>query len=878
MKPSVDGDGAVRAAAAPAPAAASPSASTAPPPLSLLPSSLPPSPSPSPQSPTQTATPSNNSSNSDSATAAGVACHAHYSRAVFPHCELISPRIALHWRIVDGGGNDNSSSSSNTNTTPSIVFGVDTDLPLLPPPPPPPPTSQTAPLRPPPPSPFTPMWLALGISDQGGMRGADIWALQVPAWTTTSTLDVDGDEDEDGGGDGGSSSSSSTSLNFTLTDMYSGDYVRPSSSEHQDVYLLRQPRWVSVEVAQRPVGGGEHQQQQAVDRRKETAPPLADLELREHDIRMTNFTVPLTTQDTYQCMRLELPHDRPKYHFLRQKALVDSDLVHHMFVFGCLGEGGPFGAGAGGKLPPLYEPYDCDEMVECRELITSWSRGAKELDIPTWYDAGIAFGGGEGLPRYAVLQVHYKVDRETVDAALAAEKAAKAAAVKAAKATGGAKSPRGDAVAVPSSPSSLVPVVDRSGFRLYYTEHLRTHDLGFLIVGFYADQPHLVPNYDLPQTVANVCPSACLSRLDAAATTPLGIFFHMHNLGDTAWIDVARGGQRVGTLSRARHYDYGFQGPSAVPSLQAAAIQRGDSLLTRCTYRPTRGASSHDVVWEMCNVYVPVVPKPRRVEVCMDMGRVVGELADGLDPATAGNYAVCGRMENIVAAAEGGGRFFEKLRAQGDVVEFNRTAEMAALTGAGGDGDGGGGGPTMAMTPACAVEGVGVGGGPVDTGRWLALLAVDGEASAAAAAAGAGASTTEAGAGAAAAPQFSVVATMATVATVALAAALAVALLVLGRWRQGGGRWGRGRHLMAVGAAAAWTADRPGGGGGSWLGAAKAMVAKLGGRGGGTAKAATAATGGGDAGGDDVYGMVKVEDWDGEEFDGDDDDDDDDED
>ncbi|KAJ3063264.1 hypothetical protein HDU98_000915, partial [Podochytrium sp. JEL0797] len=75
---------------------------------------------------------------------AAAACYENLPQSTFPNCVLIAPNYALHWAV-------NSS---------VIVFGVSVDVPSS-----------------------SNYWVGLGISQMGGMYGADIWMLLKNATT-----------------------------------------------------------------------------------------------------------------------------------------------------------------------------------------------------------------------------------------------------------------------------------------------------------------------------------------------------------------------------------------------------------------------------------------------------------------------------------------------------------------------------------------------------------------------------------------------------------------------------------------------------------------------------------------------------------------------
>jgi len=190
-------------------------------------------------------------------------------------------------------------------------------------------------------------------------------------------------------------------------------------------------------------------------------------------------------------------------------------------------------------------------------------------------------------------------------------------------------------------------IVDRSGFEFTFTERLRPHDLGYLIVGDSLEQqaapvqsrPQRLPAGHAEYEVSNFCPASCIRQMLPSAKSELHVVsttFHMHVKGVHEYLEVWRDGKRMGGISQP-YWDFEHQ--RALPAERGTVLHADDALLTRCVFN-TRNSTQlespyitgsaapggeQDVVGgfgtynkaeghfeEMCYAFVLVWPKPLR--------------------------------------------------------------------------------------------------------------------------------------------------------------------------------------------------------------------------------------------------------------------------
>jgi len=187
---------------------------------------------------------------------------------------------------------------------------------------------------------------------------------------------------------------------------------------------------------------------------------------------MKNYTIP-SARTTYACQSLRLPTDVKRHVIAIQPVIQEATraFVHHAIVHICVGNstffrdhvtpqkcGGEDEEGEGSS--PIGNPD-----AGCSGLMYSWAVGHSDWILPI--EAGLPVGPNATDIQQIILEVHY------------------------------------------DNPDMESGHVDSSGFRAFYTDTLREHDMGGVTLG-----DPLVTQSDLPGSSSQVhremtCPSAC---------------------------------------------------------------------------------------------------------------------------------------------------------------------------------------------------------------------------------------------------------------------------------------------------------------------------------------------------------------------------------
>ncbi|KAI8852729.1 PHM/PNGase F domain-containing protein [Chytridium lagenaria] len=238
------------------------------------------------------------------------------------------------------------------NTT--ITFGVDVDVPS---------TSKK--------------WIAFGLSEMGGMTGADIYILR--QYENSS---------------------------YYMQDSFSASFSTPTVDASQDVTLILPPEpsdTFTVFTFRRPVVSCDSNDLSIErDARVPVIWAFGDSSrgISKHamsdrgssEVILWDVTATLSTPPPPSNLR------SIDYHAIKYEGLAMSNLVHHIIIYGC----------SAPPSPPSFfgDLYPCESMdPSCNEFSFSWVPGAPPNSLPA--EAGIAFGTGPGASRYFAMQVHY---------------------------------------------------------------------------------------------------------------------------------------------------------------------------------------------------------------------------------------------------------------------------------------------------------------------------------------------------------------------------------------------------------------------------------------------------------------------------------------
>ncbi|CAM9200132.1 unnamed protein product [Discosporangium mesarthrocarpum] len=165
------------------------------------------------------------------------------------------------------------------------------------------------------------------------------------------------------------------------------------------------------------------------------------------------------------------------------------------------------------------------------------------------------------------------------------------------------------------NPEGEAGLTDSTAVRFYYTENLREHDAGALVLG---DPVLTLMDEPLVQGRSKYsfdCPSSCTEEsFQDDSVTIFAELLHMHELGRRMEVQQFRGGELV-RAADVEYYDFNYQG--AYPTrVVGATIEKGDSFEVECFYE-TPGALETSTVAstfglgsenEMCIAYVFYYP------------------------------------------------------------------------------------------------------------------------------------------------------------------------------------------------------------------------------------------------------------------------------
>ncbi|KAJ3024574.1 UNVERIFIED_CONTAM: hypothetical protein HDU68_007999 [Siphonaria sp. JEL0065] len=409
-----------------------------------------------------------------------IKCFESFSQNEFSNCKELSPLFALHWAIK----NDS-----------DITFGVDAGVA----------SNSNA-------------WVGVGISEMGGMFGADIWLLKrndsggydiQDSFSMTSALPVEDTIQNVQLLSQPTPSDTNTAFTFTRR-LKTCDEADHEIIEGQNYHVI----WAfgSTSSSSFSYHGANNRGNamatlyhsygtlDSYSMSLEAVEALAkSSNLKELEIKVPLNNIP-SNQTSYLCTHLEVPADR-KYHVVEYEPILTSNLVHHMILYACKSK----------AILNFGDIYNCESMQsDCSTFALAWAPGIDLTVFPP--EAGFAIGTGPNAYQYFALQIHY------------------------------------------NNPNQLSNVMDSSGLKLHYTNQLRPNDVGVLILG--SEDIHIPGNSSkYTATPWNVCPSTCTRKFP----TPLTVIsngFHMHTLGHNATTRQIRSGKEITPLGMIKNYNF----------------------------------------------------------------------------------------------------------------------------------------------------------------------------------------------------------------------------------------------------------------------------------------------------------------------------------
>ncbi|KAJ1550663.1 hypothetical protein HK096_005686, partial [Nowakowskiella sp. JEL0078] len=419
-------------------------------------------------------------------------CFSTFTTSNFTDCKLIAPKFALHWAVH----ND------------IISLGIQADQGGL----------------------SSANWFAFGLSEAGGMNGADIVVISKNdqnKWSVsdmfssnqgTPVLDKTQDWNLDVSPFEVSSANASVSVVISrkLNTCDPADYAVKTAYLHHVIWAIGSSQTLSYHGASSDFHGQSQINFLPSDAQKKEVQTLESMDqhsFKNITIAMQNVAIP-NVQTSYLCVNYALPTDA-KYHVV--------EYIHHIIMYGCIVNPQSFGT-----------VYDCSSMPRsCPTFMLAWAPGISTVDLPS--EAG--FPIGKDSVNWVTLQVHY------------------------------------------NNPNLDAGVVDSSGMQVTYTPQLRPNDMGVFTLG---STDVMIPPNKSWSTNPSLCSSDCTSRFKGNVTL-VGSFMHMHLLGYAINTKHIRAGAELPNVGSLQYYDFNHQGSQQV-GLDTNTLVPGDSFITTCSY------------------------------------------------------------------------------------------------------------------------------------------------------------------------------------------------------------------------------------------------------------------------------------------------------
>ncbi|KAH9499340.1 hypothetical protein Btru_003815, partial [Bulinus truncatus] len=260
--------------------------------------------------------------------------------------------------------------------------------------------------------------------------------------------------------------------------------------------------------------------------------------------------------------------DKP-YHAVAFEPLINnSNVMHHMILFGCP------------EISEQSNPHACGPVDNvCRTFLVQWSMGIKG-PICSFPDTGVRFGV-DSLKSLS-LQIHWNNDQHN---------------------TG---------------------IKDSSGVRVYYTSKLQKYDVGNVQVG---QNDIEIPPAQRHFQQQGSCSSDCTKKWLQQPIYLTRAHIHLHYTGDGGILDLVRNGETVKEIIRDNSFDY--HSPPAHNLQDPVEVLPGDEIRLTCFYNTQDGAKQRNITlyWgegsdgEMCYAFITYFPKVNNFDQCIQFDR-----------------------------------------------------------------------------------------------------------------------------------------------------------------------------------------------------------------------------------------------------------------
>ncbi|KAJ3261962.1 hypothetical protein HK103_003805 [Boothiomyces macroporosus] len=422
-------------------------------------------------------------------------------------------------------------------------------------------------------------WLGLGVSDAGGMKGADVWvghqkdgkfALEDRYSSVPGAPELDSSQDL-------------TLLKSYQTGNITGfTFTRKlSTCDEKDMKIsLTSPQWFIYALGTNNEfgkhGPGDNGQI-LLDIsgnyfKKFSEPPQNSTVL---SVIAPSFNIPQET--TVYCYSYHEFTNLEKSHILVEDSKISSPFVHHLVGYLC---DQPLTTLKPGQL--LCNHYDeANYKVNfnntCSRLYTTWAKGGKRKLYPS--DVGKPIGKSEYNTLYMVMETHY------------------------------------------NNPNLLQNQVDPgSGLEFTISTQLRKYDIGVVTLGTPQDTMFLAPG-GYPSAVSE-CGPKCTTKDNAIPPSGLTVIstgLHMHKRGKSISTRHIRNDKELTKFPSMDHFDFDYQSYTYA-DMNVDKILPGDRLITNCTFDTTQDTKVVEGGWsseqEMCYAFVEYYPAMKYFPVC----------------------------------------------------------------------------------------------------------------------------------------------------------------------------------------------------------------------------------------------------------------------
>ncbi|KAK3764739.1 hypothetical protein RRG08_042048 [Elysia crispata] len=311
--------------------------------------------------------------------------------------------------------------------------------------------------------------------------------------------------------------------------------------------------------------------------------------IQDSEVRNIAVVFPVTqvppTETNYFCMTFDLPSDQD-YHMVASEPIIsNSDVMHHMLLFGCRDD----------NTHEISGPRECDMSGSdgdvCTDVIAIWSVGIPGTCLPD----NLGFRFGASSYKKVLLQLHW------------------------------------------NNPGLQAGLIDSSGLRLYY----RPAVLGVSdLFTFWIGQNILdIPPGQTNVTFTGTCPSTCSSQIFTKTAYITNVYNHMHYMGRHSRAELYRFGRKIQDLGVDEAYSY--DSPVNHVVSPPAEVRPGDELRVTCSYSSMTsnrhvyfGSGTAD---EMCFSILTMYPTDAvKSRECVQLGELSQCQFDNLEP-----YAGC---------------------------------------------------------------------------------------------------------------------------------------------------------------------------------------------------------------------------------------------